>query len=203
MPEIYAAKALFENETHFGVREKIRFNLAIDSFKASQEVGFFWNGKPPQNIVYSHIDANDRFTEARDDQMAKNFLALRTLAEGSKKSIIWAHNDHIKIKTGSAKSLGYYLSMGTFSPQSGVKYFALGLLARSITSYGVASKVPAGDYLENKLSALDLPKCLIDLSEASLFEANRPYSYGYFNGISVTGVPADEFSGFLFLEEAP
>ncbi len=64
MAEIYSAKALFENETHFGVREKIRFNLAIDSFKASQEVGFFWNGKPPENIVYSHIDANDRFTEA-------------------------------------------------------------------------------------------------------------------------------------------
>ncbi len=87
--------------------------------------------------------------------------------------------------------------------KAGVNYFALGLLARSITSYGVSSKVPAGDYLENNLSALDLPSVLLISVRPPCSRPIFPIPMAILKGFLSLGFPADEFSGFLFLEEAP
>ena len=152
--------------------------------------------------------------EARDIAMAEVFQTQREHVFPEKKSLIWAHNFHIEYASHevdygvNGHSMGHYLRQDL-----GEQYLALGLTAHKteINWPGVgcgSTAVPSAGSAEDRLSALGQDYLFVDLAfpgaTSPLFEPDVKYEFGIRSAYHAEKlVPADQFTGIVFLKHSP
>jgi erythromycin esterase len=148
--------------------------------------------------------------QARDSAMAKVLLELLELDHPTERTVLWAHNFHIR--QASLASTSYPPNVactGTVLRQTlGEDYVAFGLLSTlTLTNWPGSScgalPNPGPNDLESLLDEVGAPSLLVDLAdpELSLIEPGKSYGFGL-NAGGDHAVPAEQYRGLVWRAES-
>jgi erythromycin esterase-like protein len=158
-------------------------------------------------------EVNYQFTalgyEWRDQAMAKLFEAMHALRSPNAKTVIWAHNEHLSMHHWDVNTpgLGQWMTMGSYLAQDlGGSYQAIAQTGYhvGIDWVGVGSGYEATPTdptsLELALHGLGQPYLLID-THSPWIKAGQAYQFG--TPSPETEIPAEQYRGFIFLDDSP
>ncbi len=160
--------------------------------------------------IYNYSGDYKASYQARDDAMAEVFRRVQALRYPGVKTIVWAHNYHLRkagAKVSGEGAVGAP-TMGTrIAERLGAAYAPIG-----ITGYDVSIDWPnvgcgelptpdGNDSMESALDALSSGDLLVDLAAGPTppFLAGQEYGEGWYERM----VPAEQYRALIFLDKSP
>jgi erythromycin esterase len=148
--------------------------------------------------------------QARDDGMGEVFRRLTALRYPDQKTIVWAHNYHLRMAGASvtgqaaigAPNMGMHLV-----EQLGKAYVPIGITGYEVyidwpnVGCGLRDVPEGNDSMEETLEALDVGDLFVDLETTGpspVFVPNAPYGEGNME----TMVPGAQYRGLVFLRSS-
>jgi erythromycin esterase len=160
--------------------------------------------------IYNYTADYKASYQARDDAMAEVLARLTALRYPGLKTIVWAHNYHLRkagAKVTGEGAVGAPTMGMRIAERLGAAYAPIG-----ITGYDVSidwpqvgcGELPApdgNDSMESALDALSAGDLLVDLAAGPTppFAAGQEYGEGWYERM----VPAEQYRALLFLDKSP
>jgi erythromycin esterase len=170
--------------------------LAAKSLRAWQDEIYYYSTNVPKSY------------QARDDAMAAVYLAEKSQRFPGVKTIVWAHNYHLRMAGAQVTGDGAVgaPNMGTrLAAALADDYFPVGQVAFDIgidwPGVGCGSQPPPTDSqaMPVLLNALPVDAALVDLSTGSLFAAGQSYAESDVE----TMIPSQQYRALIFLKHSP